>query len=190
MSRFLAVPLTPNKYGGGSFDCKAGFRLDNIASSFQNIDVKIDTGCSISTIPVKKLKVSNRICKSLKEADIDNNVISIRSYGIETGGLFHPEPVTRRQKMKCEALKFQHTISNLRIDGVDIPTSQIFLNYNRSGNILIGMDILSLMISHIDISRKTGVLTLLCCPRKSADSNFYLAMKEHFGLIKDGGSAN
>ncbi len=73
----------------------AGFRLDNLASSFQNIDVKIDTGCSISTIPVKKLKVSDRICRSLKEADINNNVISVRSYGIETGGVFHPEPITK-----------------------------------------------------------------------------------------------
>ena len=53
-----------------------------------------------------------------------------------------------------------------------------------SGNILIGMDILSLMINHIDVSRKTGVLTLLCCPRESADADFYLAMREHFGLIQ------
>lgn len=47
-----------------------------------------------------------------------------------------------------------------------------------------GMDILSLMINHIDVSRKTGVLTLLCCPRESADADFYLAMREHFGLIQ------
>lgn len=184
MSKFLEVELTQNQYGGGSFNCKAGFRLDNLASSFQNIDVKIDTGCSISTIPVKKLKVSDRICRSLKEADINNNVISVRSYGIETGGVFHPEPITKRQKMRCEALKFQHTISDMKINGVDIPVSYIFLNYNRSGNILIGMDILSLMINHIDVSRKTGVLTLLCCPRESADADFYLAMREHFGLIQ------
>ncbi|MBQ7587366.1 MAG: hypothetical protein IJT37_05000 [Lachnospiraceae bacterium] len=46
------------------------------------------------------------------------------------------------------------------------------------------MDILSLMINHIDVSRKTGVLTLLCCPRESADADFYLAMREHFGLIQ------
>lgn len=129
-------------------------------------------------------QVSDRICRSLKETDIVNNITSIRSYGVETGGLFHPEPITKRQKMKCEALKFQHTILDLRINGVDIPVSSIFLNYNRLGNILIGMDILSLMINHIDISRKTGKLTLLCCPRKSADSDFYFAMKEHFGLMQ------
>ena len=60
----------------------------------QKQSAKIDTGCSISTIPVKKLKVSDRICRSLKEEDINNNVISVRSYGIETGGVFHPEPIT------------------------------------------------------------------------------------------------
>lgn len=183
-NNYIELELNPNKYGGGSFDCKASFRLDNFKTLFQNIDVKIDTGCAISTIPVKKLKVSDTICMKLKSIDIDNQLISVRSYGVETGGLKHSEPITKRQKMKCEALKFQHGISNLQLNGVKIPSENIFLNYNRSGNILIGMDILSLMVCHIDISIKTGKLTLLCCPRESVNYEFYNAMKEHFGLIQ------
>lgn len=185
MNSYIELELNPNKYGGGSFDCKANFKLDNFNTLFQNIDVKIDTGCAISTIPVRKLKVSDTICKKLKSADIDNQLFSLRSYGVETGGLKHIEPKTKRQKMKCEALKFQHCISNLQLNGVKIPSDNIFLNYNRSGNILIGMDILSLMICHIDVSRKTGKLTLLCCPRDFVNDEFYNAMKDHFGLIKD-----
>lgn len=183
-SNFIELELIPNKYGGGSFECEACFRLDNFKTLFKNIKVKIDTGCAISTIPVKKLKVSSAVCEKLKCIDIDNQTISIRSYGVETGGLKHSEPITRQQKIQCEALKFQHGISDLQLNGVKVPSKSIFLNYNRSGNILIGMDILSLMMCHIDISQKTGKLTLLCCPRESANDDFYIAMKEHFGLIR------
>lgn len=183
-NNYIELELNPVKYGGGSFDCKASFKLDNFKTLFQNIDVKIDTGCAISTIPVKRLKVSDAMCKELKSIDIDNHLTSVRSYGVETGGLKHSEPITKWQKMRCEALKFQHSISDLQLNGVKIPSDNIFLNYNRSGNILIGMDILSLMICHIDISRKTNNLTLLCCPSNSVNNEFYDAMQEHFGLIQ------
>ncbi len=182
MNKYLEIELTPNLLGGGSFYCSASFRLDNIKTSFQDIEVKIDTGCSISTIPAKKLNVSDILCRTLKSKDIDNEITSVRSYGIETGGQFHRKPRTKRQKMKCSALKFKHSVTDFLLDGVNIPTQSIFLNYDRSGNILIGMDILQKMICHSDISKKTGKLTLLCCPREAADEEFYRAMKEHFGL--------
>ena len=181
-NKYLEIELIPNSYGGGSFYCKADFKLDNLKTPFQNIDVKIDTGCAISTIPVKKLKVSESICDQLKAYDIDNSIEYVRSYGIETGGLFHPEPVTKNDKMACEALKFRHSITDFLLNGVTIPTQDIFLNYNRSGNILIGVDILQTMAGIWDISKKTGKLTLLCCPRNLINDDFYTAMKEHFGL--------
>lgn len=61
IKKYLEAELVPNAYGGGSFMCTASFKLDNISTHFQNINVKIDTGCSISTIPVKKLNVSDKI---------------------------------------------------------------------------------------------------------------------------------
>ena len=184
MNSYLEIELNPNPYGGGSFYCKADFKLDNLKTPFQNIDVKIDTGCAISTIPVKRLKISENICNQLKALDIDNSVEYVRSYGIETGGLFHPEPVTKKEKMDCEALKFRHSVTDFLLDGVTISAKNIFLNYNRSGNILIGVDILKTMAGLWDISKKTGKLTLLCCPRNLINDNFYNAMKEHFGLGK------
>ena len=122
MNNYLEIELIPNSYGGGSFYCKADFKLDNFKTSFQNIDVK------------------------------------------------------------CEALKFKHSITDFMLNGVSISTQDIFLNYNRSGNILIGVDILQTMVGHWDISKKTGKLLLLCCPRNLVDYNFYNALKEHFGL--------
>ena len=184
MNKFLEIELTPDSHGGGSFVCEASFKLDNLRTPFQNVQVKVDTGCSLSTIPVKRLKVSDSLCKSLKTNDIDHSVNYVLSYGIETGGISHPRPITRQDMIDCPAMKFQHSISNLSINGTIIPTQSIYLNYNRSGNILIGMDILRNMISFWDISQKTGKLTLLSCPRSNADDEFYKAMEEHFGLIK------
>lgn len=187
MNKYLELELIPSSHGGGHFSCSACFKLDNLKTSFKDIEVKIDTGCSLSTIPVKKLQVSDSICKLLKINDIDAAVAYVLSYGVETGGESHPSPITRQDKIDCKAMKFLHSITGFTLNNVQIPTQQIYLNYNRSGNILIGMDILQTMISHWDISRKTGKLTLLSCPRETADDEFYNAMKEHFGLIRDEG---
>lgn len=45
-----------------------------------------------------------------------------------------------------------------------------------------GVDILEQMISHIDVSKKTGTLLLLCAPRDNVDDDFAEAMKEHFDI--------
>lgn len=182
MRSYFAIELTPGIYGGGYFEAEASFSLDIFDIPFQKVAVKIDTGCSISTIPVKRLSISNSLCQKLKEVDIDNNVKMLRSYGVETGGTFHFKPVTKKQKMDCSALKFKHAITDLKIENVYIPVDNIYLNYDRSGNVLIGMDILSKLISHIDVSRKTGKLMLLSAPRECVDKDFFIALKEHFGL--------
>lgn len=185
MNNVLVIELSPSKRGGGSFISNANFKLDNLPTYFQDIEVKIDTGCSISTIPMRKLNLSEALCKSLKENDIDSGIENIRSYGVETGGKTHSEPTTREQKINCEALKFKHSISNFYIGSMIIPTDHIFENFDRSGNILIGMDILSNMAFHMDVSRKTGNYTLICCPRKNVGKEYFNNLREHFGLVNN-----
>ncbi len=182
MRSYFAIELTPGPYGGGYFEGKASFRLDNLRLVFNKVSVKIDTGCATSTIPVRKLGVSKIVCNKAKEKDIRDNIKSIISYGVETGGGVHIKPVTRREKQKCPALKFEHTITDFEIEGVKIPVSTVYVNYDRSSNALIGMDILEQMISHIDVSKKTGTLLLLCAPRDNVEHDFAEAMKEHFDI--------
>ena len=70
-NKYVEVEMVPTACGvGGSFSVKASFRLDNFTAPFYDIGVKIDTGCSISTIPLKRLKVSDTLCQILKKADI------------------------------------------------------------------------------------------------------------------------
>ena len=68
---YLEINLTETDYGS-AFYCKADFLLDNMSMYFRDVEVKIDTGCSFSTIPVKRLGIAEKICKQLKISDIEN----------------------------------------------------------------------------------------------------------------------
>ena len=170
-------------YGiGGFFSTKASFVLDNFTAPFNDIEVKIDTGCSISTIPLKRLKVSDNLCKSLKQNDIVKQVSYFLSYGIESGGLKHKAPATDIEKLNCPAMKFEHKISNFKIGGVKISADKMCLNYDRKGNILIGMDILKDWDIHIGISKATGKSLFLACPMGNRGKEYFGELERHFGI--------
>jgi hypothetical protein len=184
MNKYIKIKMTPTKYGvGGSFITEANFILDNLSVPFNKIPVKIDTGCSISTIPLRKLRVSERMCNILKEYDINENVMSYLSYGVETGGEKHDIPLTFKQKMECPALKFVHKISEFTISGVKIESNNICLNYNRSGNILIGMDILKDWDIHIGTTNDNETF-FMACPKDKLNVEYYNELNRLFGTIQ------
>lgn len=180
-NRYIEVEMTPTSYGvGGAFHTKACFVLDNFQAPFYDIEVKIDTGCSISTIPVKRLKVSDALCRILKERDIANRKPYYLSYGVETGGLKHVEPVTDTEKMECAAMKFEHRVADMTIAGMPVPCDKICLNYDRRGNILIGMDILQNWDIHMGISNKTGKHLFIACPLERISREYLDVLGMHF----------
>lgn len=61
-------------------------------------------------------------------------------------------------------MKFQHTIQDFQIAGMPVRNDVIYVNYNRRGNILIGMDILQYWDIHMGNSRITGKKLFLACP--------------------------
>lgn len=183
-NKYIKIEMQPTFCGiGGSFGTEANFLLDNFPAWFHDIGVKIDTGCSISTIPLKRLNVSDSLCENLKESDVSNNTPYYLSYGVESGGVKHPVPVTDREKMDCTAMKFEHGVTGFTIAGVNIPCNKICLNYDRRGNILIGMDILSKLDIHIGLSRATGKNLFIACPMESKCQEYLEALKEHFGIF-------
>lgn len=155
--------------------------MDNFQSPFYDIEVKIDTGCSISTIPLKRLKVSDTLCKILKGIDISNCIPYYISYGVESGGLKHTVPQTDGEKMNCPAIKFEHGISDLTIAGVKIPCEKICLNYDRRGNILIGMDILKNLDIHMGVSKVSGKYLFLASDKEEISKEYLEALKLNFG---------
>lgn len=182
MNKYIKIKMTPTKYGiGGSFIAEANFKLDNLDVPFYNIPIKIDTGCSMSTIPLKKLRVSENMCSKLKRDDIEKGIVSYLSYGVETGGEKHEVPITFNQKMECAALKFVHNISEFTISGVDIDSNSICLNYNRSGNILIGMDILKDWDVHIGSINKNETY-FVACPKDKIGEEYNSEIYHLFGI--------
>ncbi len=184
MSDFLELTLTPTASGrGGSFTCDISFSLDNFPMLFKGIPAKIDIGCSISTIPARRLNIPKTICAKKKEEDIDKGLPYVYSYGIESIGRNHLKHHTKMGKMRCSALKFCHGVSDFKILGMAVPISDIFVNYDRTGHILIGTDILEHFITVFDLSRVTGKYTMLACLRELPDkSAFTAAVNDHFGL--------
>lgn len=183
MNKFITAKMTPSRGNGGSFCVRASYKLDNIDAPFNNIAVKIDTGCSVSTIPLGKQQEQFR--RLHKRNDLNNQVEYLKSYGVESGGEQHSEATTLEEKMEDKAYKFKHKISNFTLDGVQINHSSIYLNYDRKGNILIGMDILKNLDIHMGYSKKTAGYIMLACPLDSLNDEYFKALNEHFGLGDD-----
>ena len=70
----------------------------------------------------------------------------------------------------------------MTIAGVDIGKNMVRLSYDRTGNILIGMDIIGKMDNHIGMSKKIGRVIFLACPIDKINQDYLLALEEHFCL--------
>ena len=179
MSNYLLVEIHKNSFYTPSSGTILGKHFDSTL-------FKIDTGCSYFTIPIRKLLVFNKAkLKELKKSDIINNVFSMQTYGVESGGIEHKKPETLEEKMDCPALKFRHTISNFELGGYKLPDLSIFVNYDRHSNILIGMDILSMFDIHMGKSLITGKETIIAVLKSQGDkSDYNKALSNHFNIVE------
>lgn len=181
MNNFIKIPMINRKFGGGTFNVDASFDLclTGVRMNFSETPVKIDTGCDLSTIPLGK--TGYPYLKELKKRDILNNVDSTLSFGVESGGRPYKKPVTLQEKMDCSAIKFRHKIENLTICGMPLGSVSIFVNYDRTSNILIGMDILKTWDIHIG-KIKSGETILLACPYNQINDEYLLELERTFRL--------
>ena len=84
--------------------------------------------------------------------------------------------------MSCPVMKFQHTIQDFQIAGMPVRNDVIYVNYNRRGNILIGMDILKDWDIHMGNSRITGKKLFLACPGENICLEYLNAFEENLGI--------
>lgn len=180
MSKYLIARLHNN-----SFYVKASGSL--LGESFEEFRFKLDTGCSFSTVPARRLFfMKDEEYKGLKEHDLRKGVEYKESYGVESGGRPHKALVTFEDKLNSSAIKFRHRLSNFCVNGYNLPDLDIWVNYNRLGNILIGMDILSQFDIHIGLSNVTNNVVLLGVLKTQEDKTEYnKALFRHFGLVRE-----
>ena len=149
------------------------------------VECKIDTGCMKTCIPIKRLNVSVAEALRLKQQAIDNNVKYTRTYGVSDTQATRDadEKLVHDGKLlQCTSLRFTQTASKFNIANFEIGKLEIGINYDRTGNILIGMDILSQMDIHIGKSKITGKVILIACPYSSINDEYLLALEEHFSI--------
>lgn len=150
------------------------------------INVKIDTGCPYTSIPFRRLGQSEKLASYLKQQDCLNPQIKKEiSFGVNDS---KKDKLQANQDLKngnycaLKQITFQHSGFEIDFDGVAIKQNTVKISYDRIGNILIGMDILSKLDVHIAKSRITGKTTFLACPLNNITDEYLEALEREFGI--------
>lgn len=154
----------------------------------ENVNVKIDTGCPYTSIPIKKLGISSEKALEWKKRDIeDNNIQKQISYGVndtDEQKEQYREMLKQGKYEELPAVTFLHRGLTMNFDGVEIKSSSVNVSYDRTGNILIGMDILRNWDIHIGTT-KYGKTVLLACPKDQLNDEYFLELNNLFELGDD-----
>ena len=161
----------------------ASFKL--LGKKYSNINVKIDTGCPYTSIPVRKIGMSEQLAQQCKLSDSnDKNVKKAISFGVNDDQKKRANDnlnFCAGDYMSINSVSFIHILENLEINGCKISDSiEIKVSYDRTGNILIGMDILKKMDIHIGFSKIYKKNVLIACMKDRINSQYLVALNEHF----------
>ena len=140
---------------------------------------KIDTGCSYSNLPIKNI-VSEKVAYNMKLNDIKNKIPYQRSYGVsDTEETKRKDNVliTQGRLLECTSLKFEHKFDNIILNNYCLGIQSIRINYDRTGSILIGMDILSQMDIHMGTDKNTGEYILIGCLKDNINMEYKEALR-------------
>ena len=151
----------------------------------KDINVKIDTGCPFTSLPIKKLGVSTKKALDWKQRDIKNDNIKKQiSFGVnDTDEQKERYKTMLRQGEyeKLPAVTFLHNGLTMNFNGVKIHSPNVKVSYDRTGNILVGMDILKDWDIHIG-TVNTGETVFLACPKDQLNDEYFRELNRLFGI--------
>ena len=84
--------------------------------------------------------------------------------------------------MELKSVTFQHGKFEINFGGVYVYKDYVKVSYDRTGNILIGMDVLSQMDIHIGNSKILGKTVFIACPYDNLNQEYLKALSQHFDL--------
>ncbi|MCI9109944.1 MAG: hypothetical protein HFI00_17570 [Lachnospiraceae bacterium] len=82
--------------------------------------------------------------------------------------------------MDLKSITFQHGNFEIDFGGVCINKDHVKVSYDRTDNILIGMDVLSQMDIHIGKSKVLGKTVFIACPYKRMNQEYGLSVLVSF----------
>lgn len=151
-----------------------------------HINVKIDTGCPYTSIPIRKLGISNEKAWLMKLSDCaDPSIRKEISFGVNDSKEKREadkEKFKTGKYMELQSVTFEHKDLEIDFEGICLKKDSVKISYDRSGNILIGMDLLSQMDIHIGKSKILGKTIFLACPYVSMNAYYLHPLNEHFDL--------
>lgn len=155
-------------------------------TQIEDMNVKIDTGCPYTSIPILKFGLSGAKVQQMKQKDCaDDTIRKEISFGVN-------DPKQKRDSdkekfkagkyMELNSITFRHREFEINFGGIRINKDYVKVSYDRTGNILIGMDILSQMDIHIGKSKVLGKTIFIACPYECMNQEYLEALSRHFNI--------
>jgi len=152
---------------------------------YSKVDVKIDTGCGYSSFPAKRLGISDFDAYSMKRIDSnDDSIVKGISFGVNDTALKRKEDKKKFRSglyMDLTSITYKHSIIDFAIDEYEISDCDVRISYDRTGNILIGMDILKKLDTHIG-TIETGETVLLACKKDNLSNEYRKELNSLFDV--------
>lgn len=169
---------------------KLSFSCNLSINNFVSGKVKIDTGCTLTSIPLMSLGYSKEQCKSLKKEDLkkyrDGTVQAVRSLGVETDKDIVLSPLSKMSDLDLlndRSVCFVHA-SSFRLNDYEIGITRYKVNYDRFNHGLIGMSTLSNFEFYCGLSRQNNEYLFIGVLKDQEDkSDYYRALEYHFGVV-------
>lgn len=155
-------------------------------TEIESMNVKIDTGCPYTSIPILRFGISSAKAQQMKQRDCDDDRIRKEiSFGVNDSKEKRDadkEKFKAGKYMELKSITFQHRNFEIDFGGVCINKDFVKVSYDRTGNILIGMDVLSQMDIHIGKSKILGKTVFIACPYESMNQEYLEALSQHFDI--------
>lgn len=187
-NHYIKISLNENN----EFRAKANIIIPSInVLDVNDVIVKIDTGCPYTSFPIKNLGISDEKAFAYKQKDSnDSSVRKSISFGVNDSKekRDNDKKLFKEQKfMQLTSVSFKHSDVKLKIMDVSIEIDSVMLSYDRTGNILIGMDIMKDWDIHISTItnpdlEEMGKTIFLACPRDSINAEYISELKRLFDI--------
>ena len=165
-----------------SFKIPASITLDG---TVYHGEVKIDTGCAMSVVTFRRFaNADESMSRVMKSNALVSGKKTLLGFGVsDTSDKINEQKSLYKAGniLDCTAVKFSHKDTPINLGGFNF-SHDICVNYDRTGNTLIGMDILEEFEFHCGKSLKTGEYIFLGCLRSNISTEYKDALREELGI--------
>jgi hypothetical protein len=179
MNKYLRIELSERK----EFRCKGSIKL--FGNYYNALDCKIDTGCPMTTIPLKKTQMDElRIYENMMKDYKDSSVKKTVSFGVNDSDMDRKRNIELFKEGRFELLNSvtcEKQIEDFKLNGCNLGTKTVRVSYTRTGNILIGMDILKTLDIHI-ATIDSGETIMLACPKDQINDEYLIELEKIYRL--------